>query len=72
MKEKTLVETKNKVDALATISGQTAVQLGNLRDLAVGTLELLKNMPGYTEAVEQLKNDILTKKEEKKLELDVE
>jgi hypothetical protein len=33
-----------------------------LRDLSVGTLETLKLMPGYDEAIEQLKESV-TKKE---------
>ena len=33
-------------------------EIGNLRELAVGTLETLKLIDGYTEAIETLKTNI--------------
>ena len=69
MKEQTLIETKNKVDATVLALRQITQQIDNLKDLAVGTLEILKNLPGYQNAVDQLKADVLTKRDEKKLEL---
>jgi hypothetical protein len=43
----------------------------NLRDLSVGTLETVKLMNGYDEAIEELKENIKNgeKEQEKKLEL---
>jgi hypothetical protein len=72
MKEQSLVEMKNKVEALSRVMQQVINELTNLRDLSIGTLEALKNMPGYNEAIEKLKADVITKSDEKKLELDVE
>jgi hypothetical protein len=72
MKEQSLVEMKNKVEALSRVMQQVINELTNLRDLSVGTLETLKNMPDYNDAIEKLKTDLITKPEEKKLELDVE
>ena len=72
MKEQSLIEMKNKVEALSRVMQQVINEITNLRDLSVGTLETLKNMPGYDDAIEQLKTDLITKPEEKKLELDVE
>jgi hypothetical protein len=72
MKEQSLVEMKNKVEALSRVMQQVINELTNLRDLSVGTLEALKNMPGYDDAIEKLKADVITKSDEKKLELDVE
>lgn len=72
MKEQSLVEMKNKVEALSRVMQQVINELANLRDLSIGTLEALKNMPGYADAIEKLKADVITKSEEKKLELDVE
>jgi predicted ATP-grasp superfamily ATP-dependent carboligase len=50
-------------------------ELKNLTDLSIGTLEAVKKMPGYEEAIEKLKED-LKKSEEKqktpKLELEDE
>ena len=72
MKEQSLVEMKNKVEALSRVMQQVINELTNLRDLSVGTLETLKNMPDYNDAIEKLKTDLITKPEEKKLELDGE
>ena len=33
-------------------------ELSNMRDLAIGTLETLKLMPGYEKAIEQIKQSI--------------
>jgi hypothetical protein len=72
MKEQSLIEMKNKVDALSRVMQQVINEITNLRDLSIGTLETLKNMPDYNDAIEKLKTDVITKSEEKKLELDVE
>jgi hypothetical protein len=42
MKEQTLLEMKNKVDALSNVMQHVYNEMGNLRELAVGTLETLK------------------------------
>ena len=44
-------------------------QMQNLKDLSIGTLETLKRMDGYQEAVESLKKEIATNSgsEEEKL-----
>lgn len=72
MKEQSLVEMKNKVDALSRVMQQVINEINNIRDLSIGTLETIKNMPEYPAAIEKLKTDLITKPEEKKLELDVE
>ena len=72
MKEQSLIEMKNKVEALSRVMQQVINEITNLRDLSVGTLETLKNMPGYDDAIEKLKADVITKSDEKKLELDGE
>ena len=72
MKEQSLIEMKNKVDALSRVMQQIINEITNLRDLSIGTLETLKNMPGYNDAIEKLKTDVITKSDEKKLELDGE
>ena len=65
MKENTLIEMQNKIKALTSIAQQLINENTQLRDLAVGTLETLKLMPGYDEAIEKLQNSV-TKKEEDK------
>lgn len=72
MKEQSLIEMKNKVEALSRVMQQVINEITNLRDLSIGTLETLKNMPGYNDAIEKLKADVITKSDEKKLELDGE
>ena len=71
MKEQTLLEMKKKVDALTNVMRQVFNELGNLKDLSVGTLETLKLMDGYTEAIEVLKTNMAEQAEkEKELDLD--
>ena len=65
MKESTLIEMQNKIKALTNIAQQLINENTQLRDLAVGTLETLKLMPGYDEAIKELQ-DSVTKKEEDK------
>ena len=64
MKESTLLEMQNKIKALTNIVQNLLSENLQLRDLSVGTLETLKLMPGYDEAIEQLKESV-TKKENK-------
>tara|TARA_B100001094_G_C17959557_1_gene684713 strand:+ start:397 stop:609 length:213 start_codon:yes stop_codon:yes gene_type:complete len=70
MKESKLLEMQNKIQALTNVIQQMISELNHLRDLSVGTLETVKLLPGYKEAIEQLKSNMLEKsKEEKKLEV---
>jgi hypothetical protein len=76
MKEKTLLEMKKKVDALTNVMRQVFNEIGNLRDLSVGTLETLKLMDGYTEAIEVLKTNMaeqakIEKEKDKELDLNI-
>ena len=68
MKEQTLLEMKNKVEATNRVIQQMINELMYLRELGVGTLETIKLMPGYDEALEKLKES-LTKNEKEKDEL---
>jgi len=36
-------------------------ELAQIKDLAIGTLETIKNMPDYDEAIKKLKKDVLKK-----------
>lgn len=54
MKEQTLIEMKNKVETLGSLVQQIINELGNLKNLSVGTLETLKKIPGYEEAINEL------------------
>ena len=55
MKESTLLEMKNKIDAQNRVLQQLINEIMHLRELGVGTLETLKLMPGYEDAIEELK-----------------
>ena len=72
MKESKLLEMQNKVVALTNVMQQVINEISYLRELSVGTLETVKLLPGYEEAIEQLKSNVLENKEEdkeKKLEV---
>jgi len=54
MKEQSLIEMKNKVDAMVRVLQQIMNEQQHLTTLAAGTLETLKLMPGYDEAIKML------------------
>ena len=64
MKENKLIEMKNKVDAMARVMQQLITEIQFTREVAVGSLETIKKMPGYDEALEQLKNEVTEKPSE--------
>ncbi|MGB0593438.1 MAG: hypothetical protein ACPGIF_04175 [Flavobacteriales bacterium] len=66
MKESKLIEMKNKVEALTRVVQQLITELQFTRELAVGSLETIKKMPGYNEALEELKNEVTKKNEDEK------
>jgi|TARA_A100001391_G_scaffold68893_3_gene44019 hypothetical protein len=49
---------KKKIDRHEATIKQIIQELIHLKDLGVGTLETLKLMPGYKDAIEKLKNKI--------------
>jgi len=65
MKESTLLEMQNKIKALTNVVQHMMNENMHLRDLSVGTLEALKLMPGYDKAIEDLKEEVINKKENK-------
>ena len=72
MKEQTLVEMKNKVEALIRILQQVMEEQKHLTVLAAGTLETIKLMPGYDNAIKTMTDrakEELQKLEEPKLEI---
>jgi|TARA_R100000455_G_scaffold21528_1_gene10958 hypothetical protein len=64
MKESTLIEMQNKIKALTNIVNVLLQENTQLKDLAVGTLETLKLMPGYDKAIEQLKEKLTNKEKD--------
>jgi hypothetical protein len=73
MKESKLVDMQRSVEALKRVTQQVLNEISHLRELSIGTLELVKLMDGYDEALEKLQTKVTTKPEkEKKLDLNVE
>ena len=66
MKESTLLEMKNKVDAQNRILQQLINEIMHLRELGVGTLETIKLMPDYEDAINKLKEKMEEEVKEKK------
>jgi|TARA_B100000900_G_scaffold322655_1_gene282090 hypothetical protein len=58
MKESTLLEMQNKIKALTNIVQQMISEITHLRELSIGTLETLKLMPGYQDAIDTLKKQM--------------
>lgn len=63
MKEQTLVEMKNKVESLTRVLQHVMSEQQHLTTLAAGTLETLKLMPGYDDAIK-----LMTEKAKEELE----
>ncbi len=80
MKESILIEMRNKVDALTRVMQQVIYDINETKDLSRGTLEVLKKIPGYKKAVDDLKTEIekvqeikkTVENKDKKLDLNVE
>ena len=66
MKESKLIEMRNKIEVLGTSMNRIVQELHNLKDLAVGTMMVAKKLPGYAEALEELKKENTKEKEDKK------
>ena len=66
MKEETLIQIKNKVERLEQTMQQVIQELYNLKNLSVGTLETIKRMPNYQEALDDLKKDAEKEKKDEK------
>ena len=65
MNEAKLIEMRNKVESLGAALNKVIQELTNLRDLSIGTMQLVKKFPDYEKAIEELKKE-LTKKEKSK------
>ncbi len=57
---------KNKQDAITRVLQQMLNEISHLRDLSGGTIETIKLMPGYEEAIDKLKEKIKSNEEDKK------
>lgn len=61
MKEQSLIEMKNKVEALTRVTQFVLGEIEHLKTLSMGTYQTIKEMPGYEEAIaimtERVKNE---------------
>ena len=64
MKESKLLEMQNKVEALGSALTRVINEITNLKDLSIGTMELVKKLPDYDKALEELKKQYKKKKDE--------
>ena len=55
MKETRLIEMQNRVEALGGAVTRLINEVNNLKDLSIGTMELVKKLPDYDKALEELK-----------------
>ena len=58
MKEQTLIEMKNKLDAIVRVLQTVMDEQQHLTSLSVGTLQAIKLMPGYDEAIKTITEKI--------------
>jgi predicted ATP-grasp superfamily ATP-dependent carboligase len=66
MKESELIIMRRKIEQLGALMQGVLQELTNLRDLSVGTLQTIKNMPDYEEAIKKLEEQM--KEKEKNVE----
>ncbi len=64
MKESKLIEMQNKVETLGQVAQKLMMEVQQLTQLSVGTLETIKLMPSYGKAIKKLQEEI-TKKSSK-------
>ena len=60
MKESKLIEMQNKVETLGKVAQKLMIEMQQITQLSVGTLETIKNMEGYEQAIEILKEKMVT------------
>ena len=70
MKESTLLEMKNKIEAMGRVIQMLLDEMNNIRTLSIGTLETIKHMPGYEDALGKLKEKTKQEKEDGVIEQD--
>jgi hypothetical protein len=69
MKESKLIEMQNKIKAMTNVIQQLLNEITHLRELSIGTLETVKLMPGYDQAIKDLQSTMEKQiKERKKAE----
>tara|TARA_Y100001951_G_C11151209_1_gene189309 strand:- start:384 stop:623 length:240 start_codon:yes stop_codon:yes gene_type:complete len=65
MKESTLLEMKKKIESLTNVVQFLMNEVNHLRELGIGSLETIKLMPGYEDAINDLKKQMEENVEQK-------
>ena len=65
MKENKLIEMSNKIDTLGSAMNRVVQELTNLKDLSIGTMELIKEFPDYQLALDKLKESLTAEEKDK-------
>jgi hypothetical protein len=55
MKESKLLEMQNKIKSMTNVLQEIIKEITHLRELGIGTLETIKLMPDYQDAIDALK-----------------
>jgi predicted ATP-grasp superfamily ATP-dependent carboligase len=63
-----LIEMQNKLESLGAATNRMINELANLKDLSVGTLELVKRLPDYEKALDVLKDNYKKKEENESIQ----
>mgnify|MGYP000448060945 CR=1 FL=1 len=58
MKESTLLEMQNKITSLTNVAQHMMNELEYLRTVSLGTLETIKHMPDYKDALSKIKEKV--------------
>lgn len=64
MKESKLIEMQNRLETLGAAVTRLVNEVTNLKDLSIGTMELVKKLPDYNKALEELKEQYKKNKDE--------
>ncbi len=65
MKDSKLIAMSNKVDTIGAAMNRVVQEIGNLKDLSIGTMELIKEFPDYEQSLEKLKISLKEKQKKK-------
>mgnify|MGYP003142327367 FL=1 len=72
MKENKLIEMSNKIDTMGNALNRIIQELNTMKDISIGTTELVKLLPGYKKALKELTKMFEERKkqqQDKKLEV---
>ena len=58
MKESKLIEMQKKIESLGRVAELLLGEVSSMKTLSYGTHETLKLMPGYEQAIEQIKEKV--------------